>query len=202
MMREWFPGLRCAVLLALLPLAGGCVGAGTVQPTRLYLLEPLPRPLAAGAAGPTVGVGPVTLPDYADRPQLVTRSAPNELELAPFARWGAPVAEQVAGVLAENLAALLGGDQVRVRSWRVPEELAYRVTVAVERFESDRAGNAVVWARWSVLRRGGAEAVANRRSDIAEPAQGSDDASRAAAYSRALQTLSREIAAVIEQDTR
>jgi uncharacterized lipoprotein YmbA len=203
MMRPPLPRLYFAApLLAAFSALCGCLGAGTIEPTRLYLLEALPRPQSDGAAAPTIGVGPVTLPDYADRPQFVTRSGANEIELAPFARWGAPLGEQVAGVVAENLSALLGKERVTVYPWKAPEELDYRVILAIERFESDRAGNAVLWARWSVLRQGQVAAAGSGRSEITEPAEGGGYASLAAAHSRTLQTLSREIASVIEQHIR
>ena len=72
------PSLAAALLLAL--LATGCInlGKGTARMTRLYVLTAMasaPDGIAvSGQAPPTIGVGPLTFPDYLDRPQLVTRA--------------------------------------------------------------------------------------------------------------------------------
>jgi len=47
-----------------------------------------------------VVVGPVTVPDLVDRPQLVTRVSGNEVALNEFARWGEPLKSGVAAALA------------------------------------------------------------------------------------------------------
>lgn len=194
--------LGLVALLAVLPALGGCLGKGTVEVTRLYLLEGLPRPGTGGTVLPSIGLDPVILPDYADRPQLVIRSARNELELAPFARWGAPLQEQVAGVLADNLSALLRTDRVTAFPWEGPDDVEYRVAVVVERLESDRSGNAVLWARWSILHGEENATAASGRSEITDRADGNGYVSLVAAHSRTLQALSREIAAALQHEIR
>ncbi|MDW7711729.1 MAG: PqiC family protein [Deferrisomatales bacterium] len=190
---------RIAVLLAVL-VTSGCLGKGTVEPTRHFLLEALPAPVAAGVDGPSIGVGPVSLPEYADRPQLVTRAGDNEIEVAAFARWAAPLREQVARTLAENLSALLGVDRVAVFPWWEPDGVDYRVVVDIHRFEADAAGNALLAARWRLHRKGRVEPVASGRSEYAAPAGAKGHGAFAAAQSRSLQGLSGEIAAAIREE--
>ena len=72
------------IMLAVVPvilwtslMVGGCAS----QPSRFYLLSALPdtevvSPGTLGPQGPTIGVGPVTLQRYVDRPQIVTRTSP------------------------------------------------------------------------------------------------------------------------------
>lgn len=199
------PALRqpwIGTLLAALVTVGGCLGKGTVEPTRLYLLEALPPPVAAQAGAPSIGVGPVSLPEYADRPQLVTRSGDNEIELAPFARWAAPLREQVARSLAENLSALLDVEQVAVFPWRNPGAIDYQVIVEIHRFDADAAGNALLGARWRVHRKGRVEPVASGRSEYTDPMGAQGNGRFAAAQSRSLQGLSGEIAAAVQEDIR
>ena len=66
----------------------GCAGT---EPSNYYLLSALPAPETPIRATPSdqlaVGVGPVTLPMYLDRPQLVTRASPNRLDLAAFNKF-------------------------------------------------------------------------------------------------------------------
>jgi uncharacterized protein len=57
------------VTLGVLPIG---LGACASTPSRFYLLNPLPAsesiPATGAAQGPVIGVGPVTLPKYLDRP--------------------------------------------------------------------------------------------------------------------------------------
>jgi uncharacterized lipoprotein YmbA len=66
------------------------LGACASTPSRFYLLNTLPAsetvPATAAGRGPVVGVGPITLPKYLDRPQLVTRASRNQLTLGEFDR--------------------------------------------------------------------------------------------------------------------
>jgi uncharacterized lipoprotein YmbA len=55
----------------------------------------------------TIGIGPVTLPKYLDRPQIVTFTSPYALNVVEFDRWAEPLESTFVRVLAENLALLL-----------------------------------------------------------------------------------------------
>jgi len=64
-------------------------GFAKTPPTRFYVLPVLTgAETAALSSGVkpdlTIGVGPVTLPPYLDRPQIVTRASRAKLELGEF----------------------------------------------------------------------------------------------------------------------
>ena len=80
---------------------------------RFYLVTPLEGAQAAAPApGPGVVVAAVRLPKYLERPQLVTRSGDNRLQLEEFHQWGGNLGKDLTRVLAENLSRLLGSDAV------------------------------------------------------------------------------------------
>jgi uncharacterized lipoprotein YmbA len=189
------------VILAVLAAGLTLAGCADSQPTRYYTLAALPEARrAAMPAEPsdlTVGVGPVTLPPYLDRPQLVTRSGDNRLVLADIDSWVEPLQGMFARVLAENLALLLGTDDVLMLPGRRDFALDRQVEVDVTRFDVDAAGNAVLDARWWVYGRGGEKLLRSGRSTISEPATVGDYTSAAAALSRALGAISEEIAQAI-----
>ena len=145
----------------------------------------------------TVGVGPVTLPTYLDRPQLVTRAGGNRMVLADFDSWVEPMPGMFARVLGENLALLLGTDDVLMLPQRRDVALDRQVEVDVTRFDVDDAGNAVLDARWWVFGRDGEKLLRSGRSTITEPSQVGDYTAAAAALSRALGAMSQEIAQAI-----
>jgi uncharacterized protein len=150
----------------------------------------------------TLGVGPVTLPPYLDRPQLVTRAGSNRVVLADFDSWAEPLDGLFARVLAENLAFLLGTDDVLLLPQRRPVPLDYQVEVDVTRFDVDTSGNAALDARWWVLDRDGEKLLRSGRSTITEPTSVGDYSAAAAALSRALGAMSEEIGQAVADQAR
>jgi uncharacterized protein len=195
-------------IATLAALAAGLALAGCAdsQPTRFYTLAPLQdAPDASMPATPpdlTVGVGPVTLPPYLDRPQLVTRAGSNRVVLADFDSWAEPLDGLFARVLAENLALRLGTDDVLLLPQRRLTALDYQVEVDVTRFDVDTNGNAVLDARWWVLDRDGERVLRNGRSTITEPIQAGDQTAAAAGLSRVLGAMSAEIAQALADQAR
>src|SRR5262249_45023810 len=96
-------------LLACIGLAGCAVS----DPTQYYTLgQPAARNTESRAMASTprssmaastvsIGVGPVIMPSYLDRTQIVTRTAADQLDLANFHRWAEPLQEGIVRVLAE-----------------------------------------------------------------------------------------------------
>jgi hypothetical protein len=149
-----------------------------------------------------VGVGPVALPPYLDRPQLVTRSGDNRVVLADIDSWVEPLQEMFARVLADNLIVLLGTDDVLLLPQRREFALDRQIEVDVTRFDVDTAGNAVLDARWWVYGRNGDKLLRSGRSTITEPGEVGDYTAAAAALSRALGAMSQEIAQAIADQAR
>jgi uncharacterized lipoprotein YmbA len=55
----------------------------------------------------SIGINPIVVPAYLDRPQIVTRIGANELEMAKFHCWAEPMEDSLGRVLAEDLSNLL-----------------------------------------------------------------------------------------------
>jgi len=176
--------------------------AGCDSPrARFYRLSPDSSLSAATARSPArpVIVGPVTVPDLVDRPQIVTRNSNNEVALNEYARWGEPLRSSVADAIAADLALLLGSDRVSVASRAVADPHAWRVRVDIQQFESIPGDAVTMDAQWSV-RSFGDETGLSGRSRVREPVAGQDFDALVAAHSRALASVSRDIAAAIERN--
>lgn len=192
MKRSMLPPGACVCAAAITLLA-----ACSSPPSNFYTLSPDTTLESAGAPlSVSVVVGPVTVPDLVDRPQLVTRVSGNEVKLNEFARWGEPLKSGVADVIAADLTRLLGSQRVSVSSQMVAGTEAYRVRVDILQFDSMPGEAVAVDALWTV-RVTGRTALLTGRSTIREPVQGADDAALVAAHSRALAAVSRDIAAAI-----
>src|SRR5215475_2487229 len=125
----------CGVALLVL---SGCLGS--TPPTHFYLMPPLSSgdttsPAAAGPWALTLAVGPVTVPPYLDRPQIVTRTSRATLTLADFAQWAGPLADTTARVLSEDLALLIPTERVVLYPWPRTIDPDYQIMVEVLQFE-------------------------------------------------------------------
>jgi uncharacterized lipoprotein YmbA len=176
-------------------------GCGGSRPAKFYILNSVNAPggegkQAAPSAVPavTVGVGPVEIPDYVDRPSIVTRTSQNGLEVAQFDRWGGGLKLDVERVLVENLSALLPADQVAVVSWKRGVALQHRVAVDVTRFDATPGDSVWLKAQWAIFGQDGKTVAVAREANIREPVGGRDYATVVAAMSRALGKLSQEMA--------
>jgi hypothetical protein len=196
-------GKTFAVFLGIGLLAwSGCAGS---RPAKFYTLNPLGAhgEIPKGDSterGIAVAIGPVAIPDYLDRPQILTRSGPRELKLAEFDRWAGSFEQDVSRVLTENLSALLAPDNVIVLRWgrdAYPFPAAFRVGVDVTRFEGTIGESVILAARWSVSREEDRKILFVHESILKEPVEGQDYDALVEAMSRALAGLSREIAAAI-----
>jgi uncharacterized lipoprotein YmbA len=186
-------------------LVGVCLtiitGCTTSPPARLYVLTPVAAkdPVRPSGGQPiTVGIRRVTLPEYLSRPQIVNRVSATKLDVAEFDLWAAPLSEAVTGVLAENLAVMIPTERVAVFPWLRTGGNDYEIAVDVVRFEGRLGGTCDLIARWSLFDRTAREPLVTRRSNLSEPAGGTYEA-LAAAHSRLLIALSRDIAAALEQ---
>jgi uncharacterized lipoprotein YmbA len=186
---------------AFLVVLGGC--AGTSPPVNFYVLSSITESAAATAPAGNerriaIGVGPVNLPDYLDRSQIVSRSSPNELKVAAFDRWAESLKSSFPRVLTENLSALLNTNQVAVFPWRKAISVEYQVIVDVVQFDTESRGNAVLIARWSILGDGGDKMYMLKRSTFTVSPNTDDYAGLVSAQSQTLAEFSREIAEAIK----
>jgi hypothetical protein len=133
--------------------------AAPSPPTRFHALAPLPPP-AEAAAGPAansrplvVSVGPVTLPEYLNRPQIVTRESATQMQLADFDQWVEPFDSLFPRVLTEDLAARLDTDRISLFPPPRDVRVDFGVEVDVVRFDAESSDGVVLDAFWRVYGR-------------------------------------------------
>ena len=184
---------------------GGCTRAA--RPYHFYTLSamsetPGPQPIdvRTDRRPVVVGVGPVQIPEPLNRPQIVTRESPNRVELAEYDRWAGVLDREIARVLAENLSLLLESDHVAAFPWEGPEAPTLRVMLDIQRLDGRPGQKATLNVIWTIVTEGQGEKEEERhRSVLHEAVSQESYASLVAAESRLLESLSREIAAVIRQ---
>ncbi len=190
----------CLALAAIfLLLAGGC--SPKTRPARFYLLQPMaPSKARSGTAADglaaVVGVGPVEIPAYLDRPQIVTGGAGAQLELDEFARWAEPLRDNFTHVLAEDLSLLMPSSHVLAFPWNRSIVPDYQVEVQLMRFHVDAAGNSEFKANWSIFRQN--NPVLMKEFSARTPVAGGGYEARVAAQSRGVAAFAGEIAGALE----
>ena len=145
----------------------------------------------------SLGVGPVRLPGYLDRKEIVTRVAQNQFAVSENDRWAEPLDENLTHVLAQNLSILLGSDRIIAYPWPIDQKPHYRVEIQVLRFESDSAGEAQLSARWAVIDDTGKETPNLKASRLTRRAKEKSTDGSVAALSETVADLSREIAQTV-----
>src|SRR5262245_52783094 len=188
-------------LLALGLLLLALAGCANTPPTQFYVLPSLASADTAALSTAanrdlTIGVGPVTMPPYLDRPQIVTNASRAKLTLAAFDHWASPLHDIFSRALAENLSLLIPTDRVVLHPWSRSTEINYQVVVEVTRFDGPATGAAVLTARWSILDANGKE-LAMRKSSLNASAGRQDYEAMVTAMSHTLEGLSRDIATTL-----
>ena len=188
---------RPATITALLACTA-CLGPRE-DTSAFFLLSPAPPQSASAPMTTTVGLGPIALPGYLDRAQMVMRLSDYQIALSESDRWAEPLADNLQRTLEENLAVLLPGASFIAYPWYPSETPDHAVSITFRRFETNAIGVAVLDATWELMTDG--TRVDGRATRIEETAVAPDRASAVAAQSRTLARLSEEIATAIRRSS-
>jgi uncharacterized lipoprotein YmbA len=180
-----------AALCLLAALGAGCA----TQPAHFYTLSRTATPATAAAATSAVSVvvGPISIPAIVDLPQIVVSTGPNQVTIDEFNRWASPLQNNISRVVAENLVAMLGTPRVSQFQQSLNADADYRAAIEVQSFESRPGEAATLNAVWVVRRTKDGKAETGRTT-VREAAPDKSYEALAAAHSRALERMSRDIA--------
>ena len=189
--------MRHYPLIATLFAIAALAGCGSSPKERFYTLSSGVALERSYTKAPySIAIGPVTVPEVINRPQLVTYLAPNRVKIAEQARWAQPLKSEIPRVIADNLTQLLNGAYVSVYPENPSPDADYQVRVDVQRFDSALGDAVTIEALWTVRPvQGGAPK--NGRSVVREPTNGDGYDALVAAHGRALAAVSRDIAEAI-----
>jgi uncharacterized protein len=169
-------------VVAALVLIGAC---SSTPSTRFYTLsDTVPEATPPAGVGWVRIVG-VTIPGEIDRPELVRRIGPNQLSIAGFDRWAAPLDQTIRRALSDDI------------SRRVPSPSPgqqYSVSVDIHEFYGDGSCNVTLRAAWT-LKQSPLQNSQPVNEEIQVPSSGACTATLPATMSIALGQLSDRIIA-------
>ena len=188
---------RWTNLLLLAMTLAACTS--TSPPSRFYVLTPVAQTADRTTAELVIGMGPVRLPAYLDRSQMVSQTDANQLQMDEFERWAGGLSPNINDVMAENLSRMLGTDKVVTHPWARAVPVQYQVALDIRRFDVTQDNKVYLLAQWRLFMDDGKKLLEIKRTELIQPVNGSSYSARAAAQSVALAELARQIAESIRQ---
>lgn len=148
----------------------------------------------------SVIIGPITLPEIVDRPQLVLRVAPNRVEISEIDRWAEPLKSEIPRIIADDLGNIIASKWVYSHLQNSGMDPGYRIVLDFTRFEAIKGDAVNVEAKWSMR-----EALGKTSKSgyfyIREIVKADGYDSVISAYGRALYALSQDLAKELRAET-
>ena len=174
----------------LLILLGAC---GSTPPSNYYMLSANAGGMP-GSGGPSLGIGPIEVPEYLRRNIMVLNRDSHRLTLAEYDRWAEPLEDGIGRVVALNLAVLLDTQQVQRHPWRRHSPPQFGISVQVIQM-SLQGNHASLVTQWRITDVATDTVIAQKISKFSVSAGSAGPEAVAGAYSVLLLQLSEEIAA-------
>ena len=151
--------MRRAVLSSMLGLmllgVSGCASSPTMQ---FYLLsaDSDPATVPAEAINPllVLGLGPIHLPAYLDRPQRVVAVTEHQYRLDEQQRWAERLDASISRALTVLLSQQLGVKQVVQHPWGQRQPIDYQISIDVLHFHQGLDGHNRLSAQWQIVQQG------------------------------------------------
>ncbi|PHQ66368.1 MAG: hypothetical protein COB93_12025 [Sneathiella sp.] len=183
-----------------------CSGiVGPSMPTNFYVLKTtgdLTPPPEISNLNPeiNVGVGPVQIPGYADRAQIVTFGSGSKITVADFDHWAEPLGDGIKRVLSGNVATLIGEKKVfpYPADFR-PDEESLQIAVEIVDITQSDDGRAYLSARWHVRRLTDGQILLRNAKEYETPSSAGNYNSYVDALSELLGRMAVDLAASVQQ---
>lgn len=191
--------VKTAALLSAIAILAAC---GSSPPSNHYILTAVRGDIPTRSS-PSLGIGPVAIPEYLKRNGMVYNRAGNQLMVSSTERWAEPLEDGIKRVLSMNLAQMVNTQNVRFFPWNRRRHPDYGITINVLLMDANTSEARLV-AEWLIYQPASAETVIRRISRVSEPLPGGEltAAQIAPAYSELLRQLSEIIAEAILADEK
>ncbi|MBF0489534.1 MAG: membrane integrity-associated transporter subunit PqiC [Candidatus Omnitrophica bacterium] len=185
---------------------GGCVSAQSSPTSRFYALSsvresPMGQTIKM-SSDVIIGVGPVKIPQYLDRPQMVTINKDKMLKFAQFDRWAEILDLGLARQIREDLTGLLPGVTLTMYPWSASMPVKYQVIVEIVQLDSELDKDVSLVAQWQIMDTQNVKMMMIKRSEFRQPIVLHNYSGLAQTLSVVCTSLSTEIAhALADLDT-
>ncbi|MFH1717973.1 MAG: PqiC family protein [Planctomycetota bacterium] len=190
----------CAVMsaLCLALVLSGCISTSNSPMPRFYMLQAICEKQVSKkiniASDVVIGIGPVRIPEYQDRPQIVTQDKEKMLKFAQFDRWGESLDLGMARLIGENLAVMLPEAKFTSYPWNSSIPVKYQVVVEIVQLDSELDKDLFLVAQWLVIDTENAKTMIIKRSEFRQSIIPQNYSGLAKTLSMVCASLSSEIA--------
>jgi uncharacterized lipoprotein YmbA len=182
------------ILTILLCIPGsGCSISGTTRPSQFYVLDATATPNANEAKNLHLGVGPILIPGYINRPQIATKSESAEIIYDEYARWAEPMDEMFARTLTQNITIASGSNSIINHPWSSNARLTNEITAKIIKFENNTDGDALLIVQWQLLNINDKQQAFSVFSEFRAAAKSSRYPDRVFALNETIKQFSEEI---------
>lgn len=190
----------CCVMLGLsVFIFSGCLSLSSSPAPRFYMLKAMDKQQISAkfdiAPGVIVAVGPVGIPEYQDRPQIVTMDKDGMLKFAQFDRWGESLDSALARLITDNLTVMLPAASLQIFPCNFAIPLTYHVIVDVIQLDSRLDKGVFFVCQWSIIDVKNKQMLLTKRSEFRQPVNPHNYLGLTNALSASCVSLSSEIAA-------
>lgn len=162
---------------------------GSSPPVRYYALDEPDVSVTPKPGAVVVEIGPFTVPEFLERPQIMIRHPGNALRFAEFDRWAESPPLAVVRWLARDVDRQLSTASVVPFPPPGPTGAGYRVRGTIGRWDVDATGAAVLVVQWDCVAEDGATVVPLRTGHYLDQADDPAD------YGQVVRALNRTLAA-------
>lgn len=175
----------------------GCLSIPTSPTPRLYALSAINENRVSKKinipSGPIIGIGPVNIPEYQNRPQIVTINKEKMLKFDEFDRWGESLDVGVARLIREDLTVMLPGAKLTMYPWTPAIPVKYQVVAEIVQLDSELDKNMFFAVQWMVIDVQNAKTVMIKRFEFRQPIIPQNYSGVAKTLSKACASLSSQI---------
>lgn len=187
-------------IAALALLLSGC--SHDSKPVQFYMLNANSgvvdnTPAHKAAQGPVIGLGPIRIPEYLNRPQMIIAVTDNQYLLAEDHRWAERLDQNISLALFKALPDQLNTGRIVRYPWSQRQVIDYQVGIDILEFNVDANGQSRLIAQWFVKYKD--QPVLEKRSSYQFPASTTDHAIMVLAQSQCLTKLGQEISENLRQ---
>ncbi len=193
MKRQSLSKLYVAVIGFIL-LLSGCFG-GVSKPSAFYMLSSEKGILPVSQVKTTIGVWPVDVPEFLDKPQIVLNETDTQMHVSETNRWSEPLSLVTQRVLIEDLQQLLPNAYVQTKGY---DDNAFKRLIEVEvNSMTGRLSQEAGLSVWWIVKNSAGSVIVRKRFDKTLPLTSNSYADYVKVQSQLWRDLAREIATQI-----
>lgn len=204
LIRRWCSLARPAGLFLLAAICVACVSSGPA--TQYFSLFAIKQAATQGSEladkSLSFGIGPITLPEYMDNPNIVSLSDRQQVRVSGQYAWAGDLKRAMGRVIADNLSQYWLLDKVSAFPWDNRVRPDYQVHLVFDEFGGQRGGEVRLRVFWRLLNQRGDRVYLAKRAAMSAVTADTTAEAYVAALNDLLNQLSNAVALNVNEFLR